>query len=95
MGIFGGEKQTKEEKQKTKTDEMMKKYGLDGMEGKDVESVKRIVNDLVGNNFLKAGMALSFAKAEDQAKVTYLSALVEQNWIIIRQLNEISRKLDK
>lgn len=95
MGIFGGEKQTKEEKQKTKTDEMMKKYGLDGMEGKDVESVKRIVNDLVGNNFFKAGMALSFAKAEDQAKVTYLSALVEQNWIIIRQLNEISRKLDK
>lgn len=95
MDIFGGEKQTKEEKQKTKTDEMMKKYGLDGMEGKDVESVKRIVNDLVGNNFFKAGMALSFAKAEDQAKVTYLSALVEQNWIIIRQLNEISRKLDK
>lgn len=95
MGIFGGEKQTKEEKQKTKTDEMMKKYGLDGMEGKDVESAKRIVNDLVGNNFFKAGMALSFAKAEDQAKVTYLSALVEQNWIIIRQLNEISRKLDK
>lgn len=95
MGLFGGEKQTKEDKQKAKTDEMMQKFGLDGMEGKDVESVKRIINDLAGNNFLKAGMALSFAKAEDQATVTYLSALVEQNWIIIRQLNEISRKLDK
>ena len=49
----------------------------------------------MGNNLLKAGMALSFAKAEEQAKVTYLSALVEQNWIMIRQLSNISSKLDK
>jgi len=39
-------------------------------------------------------MALSFAKAEEQAKVTYLSALVEQNWLLFRKLEDISKKLD-
>ena len=63
------------------------------MNEKDLESVKKIVSDLFGNGLLKAGMALSFAKAEEQAKVTYLSALVEQNWIIIRQLDRISKCL--
>ncbi|ABF33863.1 hypothetical protein ACPWVV_000218 [Streptococcus pyogenes] len=40
-------------------------------------------------------MALSFAKAEEQVKVTYLSALVEQNWILISQNQEILDELRK
>ncbi|HGI4981335.1 TPA: hypothetical protein ACJS04_001023 [Streptococcus agalactiae] len=54
-----------------------------------------MINDLAGNGFFKAGMALSFAKAEEQAKVTYLSALVEQNWILISQNQEILDELKK
>ena len=48
-----------------------------------------------GNGFFKVGMALSFAKAHEQATVTYLSALVEQNWMMIRQISELNTKLDK
>lgn len=40
-------------------------------------------------------MALSFAKAEEQAKVTYLSALVEQNWMIIRQLSRLNKNIEE
>ncbi|MBU3102162.1 MULTISPECIES: hypothetical protein [Clostridium] len=55
----------------------MEIYQLEDLEDKDLIVLKRIANDLAGNNFFKVGMALSFAKADDQAKVTYLSAQVE------------------
>lgn len=91
MGFLSGE--SKDDKQARKEAELLSKYGLSDLDVKDIESVKKIVSDLVGNGLFKAGMALSFAKAEEQAKVTYLSALVEQNWIIIRQLDRISKNL--
>lgn len=94
MGLFGGEKMTKEEKQAQELTKFMEKYHLDSLDPRDVETVRNIANDLVGNGFFKAGMALSFAKAEDQATVTYLSALVEQNWIIINQLSRINKVLE-
>ena len=93
MALFGT-KETKEEKKKRKEKELLDRYGLSEVDQKDIQSIKKIINDLSGNGLLKAGMALSFASGEEQAKVTYLSALVEQNWIIIRQLDRISRKLD-
>ncbi|MCC9691495.1 hypothetical protein HK128_08395 [Streptococcus agalactiae] len=65
------------------------------MNEKSNVQVRRVINDLAGNGFFKAGMALSFAKAEEQAKVTYLSALVEQNWILISQNQEILDELKK
>ena len=34
-------------------------------------------------------------KAEDNVKIAYLNTLIQQNWVIIRQLDEISKKLDK
>lgn len=93
MGLFG-EKESKEDKQKRKENELLDRYGLSNVDSKDIQSIKNIINDLAGNGLIKAGMAFSFAKAEEQAKVSYLSALVEQNWIIIRQLDRISKKLD-
>ena len=93
MGLFNG-KETKEEKQKRKEAELLEKYGLSNVDEKDIQSIKNIISDLAGSGLIKTGMALSFSKAEEQAKVSYLSSLVEQNWIIIRQLDRISKKLD-
>lgn len=97
MALFGGE--TKEEKRIRKQQEemqkFMEKYNLNEVKEDDLVVLRRIASDLAGNGFLKAGMALSFAKAEEQAKVTYLSALVEQNWLMIKLLSEINGKLDK
>ena len=96
MALFGGngndKKQTKEEKQLEK---FMEKYQLEDLDEKDLVVLQRIASDLAGNNFFKVGMALSFAKAEEQAKVTYLSTLVEQNWMIIRQLSRLNKNVEE
>lgn len=94
MALFSS-KENKDDKKQQEINNFMNKYQLEEIDDKDLVIIKKIATDLIGNNLLKAGMALSFAKAEEQAKVTYLSALVNQNWIMIRQLNNISNKLDK
>lgn len=91
MALFN----SKDDKKQQEINNFMNKYQLEEIDDKDLVIIKKIATDLIGNNLLKAGMALSFAKAEEQAKVSYLSALVNQNWIMIRQLNNISNKLDK
>ncbi len=93
MALFG-EKKTKDEKEEEKLLEFMERYQLEDLDNKDMVVLKRIANDLVGNNFFKAGMAFSFAKAEEQAKVSYLSALVEQNWMIVRQLSRLNKNIE-
>lgn len=94
MALFNT-KENKDDKKQQEINNFMNKYQLEEIDDKDLVMIKKIATDLIGNNLLKAGMALSFAKAEEQAKVSYLSALVNQNWIMIRQLNNISNKLDK
>lgn len=93
MGLFN--KESRENKQAKKIQEFMDKYQLEDLDEKDLVVLQRIASDLAGNNFFKAGMALSFAKAEEQAKVTYLSALTEQNWMIIRQLSRLNKNIEK
>ena len=94
MALFNS-KENKDDKKQQEINNFMVKYQLEEIDDKDLVIIKKIATDLIGNNLLKAGMALSFAKAEEQAKVSYLSALVNQNWIMIRQLSNISNKLDK
>lgn len=93
MGFFG-EKKSAEEKANEKMAAFMERYQLEDLDEQDLIVLERIVGDLAGNKFLKAGLALSFAKAEDQAVIGYLSALVEQNWLIIRQLSRLNRNLE-
>lgn len=94
MGLFGN-KESKEDKQAKKIKQFMDRYQLEDLDEKDLVVLQRIASDLAGNGFFKAGMALSFAKAEEQAKVTYLSALTEQNWMIIRQLSRLNKNIEK
>lgn len=93
MGIFGKRK-SPEEKQQEKLQKFMERYQLEDLDDKDLVVLQRIAGDLAGNSFFKTGMVLSFAKAEEQAKVTYLSALVEQNWMIIRQLSRLNENIE-
>lgn len=94
MAIFGS-KESKEEKEARKVAELLSRYGLEEIsDPKDKDSIKAIAQSLAGNNLITFGTTLS-GKAEDVAKLTYLSALIEQNWIVIRQLDRISKLLDK
>lgn len=90
-----GNKEEKQAKKMAKDEALLEKYGLTNIDPMDAESVRKILSDLAGNGLIKTGMALSFANAAEQAKVTYLSALVEQNWIIIRQLDRLNKTLGK
>lgn len=93
--MFGGEKKSAQEKQEEEIQKFISKYGLDDLQQQDLWTVKKIANDLIANGFFKAGMALSLAKAEEQAKVRYLSALVEQNWLIVNQLSRLNVGIEK
>lgn len=93
MGFFN--KEAKEDQQAKEMNKFMDKYQLEDLDEKDLIVLQKIARDLAGNNFFKIGMALSFAKAEEQAKVTYLSALVEQNWMIIRQIGRLNKNIEK
>ena len=84
-------KETKEEKQDRKIRELLQKYGLEDLSEKDTESIRLIANELMGTGLMETGIALT-GKAEDNLKIHYLRALVEQNWIIIRLLDQIAKK---
>lgn len=78
--------------------EMLAKYGLDQLnDPADIQSVKKIVSELVGTGMMEAGMKLGGIgfKAEDLLPVYYQRALLEQNWIIIRQLDRLNKAMEK
>ena len=90
MALFG-DKENKEDKKARKTQELLEKYGLQDLsDPRDIESVKNIANNLMGNRLIELGAALS-GNSEDAAMLTYLSAIVEQNWIIIRLLDKLAK----
>jgi len=84
-----------EEKETAKLKKFLEKYNLEGVDPKYLKSVQDIGADMSSAGLFKAGMALSFAKAEEQAKLSYFSTLVKQNWVIIKELDDIAKKLDK
>lgn len=91
MALFGSN-ESKEAKQAAKTEELLKRFGLENLnDPRDVEAVKSIANSLTANKFIEFGTILS-GSGEDVAKLTYLRALVEQNFIIIRQLDKLISK---
>ena len=89
MALFGADK---EEKKAEKVYELLHKYGLQELsDPRDVESVKQIAYKLASSNLINLGTALS-GSAQDVGKLSLLQAIVEQNWIIIRQLDKLNNK---
>lgn len=84
----------KEEKEAEKVQEFLEKYHLNNIDEKDFESLKEIALDLLGMGVIK-GLAFVALPLHESAKLRYSSALVRQNFIIIRKLDEMIKKLDK
>lgn len=92
MGLFGNS-EDKEAKKEAKLDTMMAKYGLENLSPEYRSKVKDINLELIGTGLMETGMKLSMnAKVEDQLQVQYLRTIMEQNWMIIRLLDEIKNK---
>ena len=87
-----GNKESKQEKQDAKLQELMEKYGLSDVSPEYADAVKKIAAELAGTGMMETGMRLSMAKAEDALPVYYLRAIMEQNFLIIRQLDVLLKK---
>lgn len=99
MGLFGKLSEQIEENKKIQAEafanEFIKRYNLDDMELEDRDVLFKIVDSLKRNDFFTMGRIDSFDGKDNRAKITYLSALVEQNWMIMGQLSKLNKKLEK
>lgn len=82
------------EKEGKKVRECLKKYHLTNIDDKDLESMGRILTDLLEVGTLEGIPSMRFPPYENY-KIRYLSAITRQNFIIIRKLDELIRKLGK
>ena len=82
-----------------KVQKMLDRYGLGELSNEqDIASVMRIAQELQGTGLQEAGMTLSFGfgtKTSERLQVYYQRAILEQNWIIIRQLDRIAEALSR
>lgn len=91
MALFNSNKPTKEEKQQQKADALLERYGLENISDPlTVTALQNITRTMSANKFVDVGSALA-GSAQDMAKLTYLRAIVEQNFIIIRQLDKLTK----
>ncbi len=92
MGLFQSP-EDKAAKQEEKLNRLMKKYGLEMLPDEYRDKVKDINNELLGTGMMETGMALTLSgKPQELLPVYYLKTIIEQNWIIIRLLNDIRNK---
>lgn len=95
MGLFGG-KEVKEDKTERLAQEALEKYGLSNLSHEYAAAAREIAQTLAGTGAMEFGSLLKYDQgAYDAVKAARLDAIIKQNWIIIRELNEISKKLDK
>lgn len=88
MGLLGGNN----EKRDQMTQELMEKYGLENLTDPiDIQSVQNIAYDLYEHGMIEF-MSRFHAKGSDAAKLSYLDAIMQQNFIIIRLLDKIANK---
>lgn len=75
---------------------LLAKYGLEDLgDPMAAASVRKIVTELAGSGLMEAGLKIGMAKAEVQLPISYQRAMVEQNFIIIRQLDKLAKLLEK
>lgn len=77
-----------------KYEKFLKKYHLEELtNASDLESVRKIYYENFGTGLLEVGMMLmnQKGKEEERLAVYYLRTIMEQNFIMIRQLERISK----
>lgn len=96
MGLFGS-KEDKEAKAAQKTQAMLAKYGLQQLtDPQDIQSVQNIVTELAGSNLMEMGNLFApDEKTANQIQIQYQRTILEQNFIIIRQLDRLIKALNK
>ena len=95
MGLF----KSQEEKQQIleeKTRKVLEKYNLTGISTEYTEAIKNINSELAGSGLSEFGNLLApDHNTSLRIQTQFLNAIVQQNWIIIRQLDQLNKKLEK
>lgn len=94
MSLFKSEEE-KQQANEEKTRKILAKYGLESINSEFAPQVKDIASKLVGVDLIEAGNVLGASKDIDLVSSKRLGAIMQQNWIIIRLLDQINKKLDK
>ena len=82
-------------KQNEKINKFMQKYQLEDLDEKDLIVLQRIAADFAGKGFHEVASLLGSQESREMLKVSHLSALAEQNWMIIRQLSRLNANIEK
>lgn len=80
-----------EEKKQEKVNKLMERYKITNVSSDISEDVLAIAQDLAGNKMIELGTLLQ-GNGVDAVKMSYLSAIMKQNFIIIKLLDEIAHK---
>lgn len=91
MGLFKSADE-KEMERLAKEQKALEKYNLTTLtDPADIESVKKIVEELTGTGLMELGITLGGGSEKDLLKIQmyYLRAIMEQNFIIIRLLDKL------
>lgn len=87
--MFGG---SKPDSTTDKTNEFMEQHGLTGLSPEYRYAAEKASADLVRiQNFQLQGMLNGMSK-ENICNIQLLSAIAEQNWIIIRELDKLTKR---
>lgn len=83
----------KNQKEQEKLQKTLEKYGLEELtDPKDIESVRKIMQELVGSNISETGLKIGMTDPKVMLPITYQRTIMEQNFIIIRMLNRLLNK---
>lgn len=77
---------------------MLAKYGLEDLKNEsDVQSVRKIASELLGTGMMESGATLGGGSEKDLLKIQmyYQRTILEQNFIMIRQLDRIASLLEE
>lgn len=95
MGLFKSSEE-KEQIKEEKAKKIMAKYELSEISEKYYNAVNNINSELAGSGLGELGNLLSpDANTASRIQIQMLNSIMQQNWIIIRQLDELNKKLEK
>lgn len=95
MALFKSPEE-KQAAQAQKAEKLLARYGLQNIDPQYADAVQKIANELAGSGLSEFGALLSNDdKAMNKAQTQFVRAILEQNFIIIRQLDQISYLLEQ
>jgi hypothetical protein len=80
-----------EEKKQEKVEKLLERYKVQNVSADISEDILAIAQDLAGNKMIEVGTLLQ-GNGADATKMSYLSAIMKQNFIIIKLLDKIAHK---